>query len=675
MFNLNRFFKLTHFSWLSILLIMNLIPIVSAQTDCNAEKCDSNGENCQRVSLMSVEQCETLLAIYQSTNGPRWKINDGWNITNEPRDFALLETDNNGNVVELNLGENRLQGTLPNLIGFSYLEQLNLFENQLDGPLPDLTTLTNLKVLNLRNNQLSGSLPDFSQLTLLEKVSFYDNQLCGQIPDLSALTNLEQIDLINNQLTGPIPDLSQLNNLKNLGLSGNKLCRDENADYSGFEYAVNSYPLCSATDEYPSCVEYTLTINKEGTGNGNITAPGIECGNDCTETYNENAEITLIVLPDADSSFSGWRGACTGTETCQITMNQAQNVIATFDKLTETEEPGTVEQPGTTEEPGTVEQPDPTEEPGPIVDSKTYTLTVNSAGTGTGSITIDDLECGATCSGQYVENLEVILTATATADSVFIGWSGACSNTTPVCQILMNQQQTVTATFNIAPPSPPELEFIGLRATYNVREWLNLELVERLPNPPRVPMVDLWVAVEDPNNLFHYMTDSWLEPFSLAPQPFRRSILSSELENTNASYHLLSFDVPPNMGGTYNFYAIYNEAGADLSNLFKTQQSEIAFATTILSNNLNPSRLVASQAGLTLLVGEELELIVDSDTTLEAILDTCRMTPPDIVQSNAAVSSDGNGISCYLKALKPGSATLTTTDKVGKTLQTLIIVK
>jgi len=654
--------KLTYFSWLSIILIMNIISVVSAQTDCNAEKCDSNGENCQRVSLMSVEQCETLLAIYHSTDGPHWKINEGWNTSNEPRDFVFVVTNNNGNVVELNLGENVLQGTLPNLTGLSGLEQLNLFENRLEGLLPDLTTLTNLKVLNLRNNLFSGPLPDLSSLTQLEKVSFYDNQLCGQIPDLSTLTHLEQIDLINNQFTGPIPDLSQLKNLKNLGLSGNNLCQDENADYSGFEYAVNSYPLCTGNESYPVCMEYTLTINKVGIGKGTVTAPGIQCGVDCTGKYDENTEITLIATPKADSIFSGWSGACTGTETCQITMNQVQNVIATFDELTAVEEPGTVGESDTVEEPEIV------------VESNTYLLTVNSAGTGAGSITIDDLECGITCSGQYFENMKVILTATATADSVFAGWNGACSNTTPVCQILMNKEQTVTATFTLAPPSPPELEFIGLKAAYNVGEWFNVELVERL-NSLRVPLVDLWVAVEDPNNLFHYMTESWLQSFSLTPQPFRRNILSSELENTEARYHLLSFDMPPKMGGTYNFYAIYNESGMDLSNLFKTQQSEIAFATTILSNNINPSRLVASQAGLTLLVGEELELIVDSDTTLEAILDTCRMTPPDIVQSNAAISTEDNGISCYLKALKPGSATLTTTDKVGKTLQTLIIVK
>lgn len=610
--------KLTYFSWLSIILIMNVIPIVSAQTNCQAEKCDNNGENCERVSLMSVEQCETLLAIYQSTNGAGWKIKEGWNVTDEPRDFAFVVTDNNGNVVELNLGENSLQGTLPNLSDLSNLEQLNLFENQLEGPLSDLATLTHLKVLNLRNNRFSGPLPNFSQLTQLKKVSFYDNQLCGQIPDLSVLTHLEQIDLINNQLTGPIPDLSQLKNLKNLGLSGNKLCRDDTADYSGFEYAVKSYPLCSGEESYPTCTG----IEESGTVESPIEEP---------ETVDDSPNTT--------------------------------------------EESDLTEEPGTIEEPETVEQPDTIEQPEPIAESKTYPLTVNSDGAGAGNITIDNLECGSTCSGQYFENMKVILTATATTGSVFFGWSGACSNTTPVCQIVMNQEQTVTATFNIAPPSLPELEFIGLKATYDVGEWLNIELVERLPNPLRVPIVDLWVAVEDPNKLFHYMTESWLQSFSLTAQPFRRNILSSELENTDISYHLLSFDVPAKMGGTYNFYAIYNEAGTDLSNLFKTQQSEIAFATTILSNNLNPSTLVASQAGLTLLVGEELELIVDSETTLDAILETCRMTPPNIVQSNAAISSDGNAISCYLKALKPGSATLITTDKTGNTLQTLIIVK
>ena len=41
--------------------------------------------------------------------------------------------------------------------------------------------------------------------------------------------------------------------------------------------------------------------------------------------------MTLTETPGAGSNFTGWGGACSGTgTTCQVTMDQARNVTATF---------------------------------------------------------------------------------------------------------------------------------------------------------------------------------------------------------------------------------------------------------------------------------------------------------------------------------------------------------
>ena len=608
--------------FMMLVLLAGLIPSIQAQTDCNAVKCD--GENCQPVSLMSKPQCETLLAIYQNTNGLAWKVHENWNTTNEPRDFALVVTNNEGNVVELNLGGNRLQGSLPDLSSLSSLEKLNLYANQLTGPIPALTNLTALKMLNLRNNQFNGAIPALSSLTQLEKVSFYANQLCGQIPDLSALTHLQQLDLSDNQLTGPIPDLSQLSQLKILGLNGNQLCRAKNANYTGFEYAVNQYPLCSNDAKYPTCVEDTPS----------------------TDTSSDTSETVATEQPlETDSDVS----------------NDSSETVATEQPL----------------ETGNDESSEPSEI---IARIPIYQLDLNLEGIGL--VTIEDGSgCETNCRIEFKENTIATLTATPSTDSVFVGWRGACSNITSVCQVTMTQNQTVTATFNqvTSPPAtttlPSDLEFVGIEATYKVGDWLLVELVEHLTIAPRASQVDLWVAVEYPTNIFHFMTESWLQPFSPIPQPFRRNLLGNELATQQARYHLLSVDMPAGVGGTYNFYAIYNEAGTDLSNLLKTQQSKLAFATFELTNNLNPSSLPASQTQLTMLVGEELELVVDSQMTLDAILHTCTISQPDIVQSNSAVSSTGSGVSCYLKALKKGNTTLTTVDKAKNNLKIFILSK
>ena len=90
----NRFLK---FFWpIGVILILSSFCQLQAQTDCNATVCEADGSNCRRLSLMPVEQCEALLALYYATQGTDWRINDNWNISNEPRDFVRVETNTNG---------------------------------------------------------------------------------------------------------------------------------------------------------------------------------------------------------------------------------------------------------------------------------------------------------------------------------------------------------------------------------------------------------------------------------------------------------------------------------------------------------------------------------------------------------------------------------------------------
>ncbi len=84
--------------------------------------------------------------------------------------------------------------------------------------------------------------------------------------------------------------------------------------------------------------EYNLTVNKSGTGTGKVITVskpgGIDCGNKCLETFNENSVITLKAVPDADNTFVGWSGACTGKGDCEITLTSNVTVTANFAPLT-----------------------------------------------------------------------------------------------------------------------------------------------------------------------------------------------------------------------------------------------------------------------------------------------------------------------------------------------------
>ena len=67
-----------------------------------------------------------------------------------------------------------------------------------------------------------------------------------------------------------------------------------------------------------------------------------------------------------------------------------------------------------------------------------YTLTINTAGTGTGTV-------GG--GGSYSLGTTQPITATAGANSTFTGWSGDCSGTTSPLDVLIDSNKTCTATF------------------------------------------------------------------------------------------------------------------------------------------------------------------------------------------------------------------------------------
>jgi hypothetical protein len=76
----------------------------------------------------------------------------------------------------------------------------------------------------------------------------------------------------------------------------------------------------------------TLDVVANGTGTGSVTSTpsGIDCGATCSAGFDYNTSVTLTATPDADSTFVGWSGDCTGTGACIVTLDQARSVTATF---------------------------------------------------------------------------------------------------------------------------------------------------------------------------------------------------------------------------------------------------------------------------------------------------------------------------------------------------------
>ena len=79
--------------------------------------------------------------------------------------------------------------------------------SQLTGEIPaSLNTLSKLRSLNLRNNSLSGTIPDLGSLDSLTHLRLHRNALSGSIPaSLGGLEKLQELYLHGNALTGMIP--------------------------------------------------------------------------------------------------------------------------------------------------------------------------------------------------------------------------------------------------------------------------------------------------------------------------------------------------------------------------------------------------------------------------------------------------------------------------------------
>lgn len=160
---------------------------------------------------------------------------------------------------------------------------------------------------------------------------------------------------------------------------------------------------------------FGLTVTQAGTGSGTVTSSpaGISCGTTCAFSFASGNNVTLTAVAGSNSTFGGWSGVCSGTNTCVVSMTDARAVTATFN-------------------------------------STVNSLTVTMAGSGAGTVTStpSGINCsaGTTCTASFTSGTSVTLNA-STNNSTFIGWGGSCSGT-GACVVSMGSAKSVTATFS-----------------------------------------------------------------------------------------------------------------------------------------------------------------------------------------------------------------------------------
>jgi Leucine-rich repeat (LRR) protein len=249
--------------------------------------------NCGSVIDVSSWECESLLQLYQSTNGAQWNHNEGWNVSDAPcRWYGVIcenghviaiELNQNNlkgklpefrglpwlqklflpnnelvgevldfralpNLRELDLSHNQLTGTIPNFRYRHQLQTLVLSDNQLTGEIPDFRALPKLLKLEIEKNQLTGSIPNFSRTPYLQVIALGENQLTGQIPNFNRLPKLQMLALSGNQLTGEIPNFRAFRWLHTFLLKGNDLCKNPQTNYSKWQQQLSDFPECSVDE-------------------------------------------------------------------------------------------------------------------------------------------------------------------------------------------------------------------------------------------------------------------------------------------------------------------------------------------------------------------------------------------------------------------------------------------
>ena len=165
------------------------------------------------------EDRAVLIKMYNATGGDNWYNNDNWLSDMPLATWHGVVVDSRGNVSELDLSMNNLNGMLiPEIGQLTALVELELWGNSLAGNIPmELGGLTRLSSLHLGGNQLTGAIPtEIGNLKLLGFLSLAGNELTGTIPpEIGQITGLRSLLLRENNLSGKIPD--ELGNLAELG--------------------------------------------------------------------------------------------------------------------------------------------------------------------------------------------------------------------------------------------------------------------------------------------------------------------------------------------------------------------------------------------------------------------------------------------------------------------------
>jgi hypothetical protein len=177
--------------------------------------------------------------------------------------------------------------------------------------------------------------------------------------------------------------------------------------------SVGDDSTASVSAAAPS-TSHTLAVQLDGAGSVSA-APGINCGSDCTESYQSGTTVTLTATPAADYELADWsvnNATCASATSCTVAMTASRSVTARFAP-------------------------------------RQRTLSVSVGGSGRVTSSPAGIDCGTDCSENYPRHSSVTLTAAPASGYTFSGWSGdgGCGAAV-TCTLSMAAARSVNATFS-----------------------------------------------------------------------------------------------------------------------------------------------------------------------------------------------------------------------------------
>jgi uncharacterized delta-60 repeat protein len=203
-------------------------------------------------------------------------------------------------------------------------------------------------------------------------------------------------------------------------------------------------PAPDVTQAFQVLNARTLTVTLAGTGTGHVasTPAGIDCGADCSGTYQDGTTVTLTATPALGSTFAAFGGHADCSDGT-VTLTSDVACTATFDRAPTTTTISSSLNPSTFGAP------------------VTFTVTVTGSGP-TGSVTVRDgattLASGlALSAGSASFTLSTLTAATHTITAQYSGDTGNTASTSaPLLQVVDKATPIVTLTSSRNPSAPNE---------------------------------------------------------------------------------------------------------------------------------------------------------------------------------------------------------------------------